>query len=517
MPYISIRTSAFSALLLTCLLALPGIAGAEEVIVEPVEALSSEELQDLVAPIALYPDDLVAIVLPASTYPLQIVAASRYREQADADRSSEPDETWDESVVALLNYPEALALLNDDLDWTWSLGQAVATQQPDVLAAISEFRLAAIEAGNLASDEYQIVTVNDNIVTIKRREEEVVYVPYYDPEVVTVRHVRRVYHYYPTPYPVYYYPYHFGHHYYDHHLFWGVSSIFLLSWSDYHLYHHLHSHHLHPYYRFTYHRHHFHRTYRYHTRSAYERRHHRHHRYVEGSAWRPNREFAGARPYHPRHRSGDRLERRRIHRRAEYDRQREYTQQLDRNTQQSISSRDFQRTQRPGDRVRTSVHRDAGRELRLSQRRSDARRPVERRQRVERQNRRQAQTQARVPERRGQLQREQRRAIKQAAPRVNRESRREIPREIRRETRRAPRHNARPAENHRRQQLARSAPRVRPESRPQTRALAPSRAAPQRSERSRPRQAQRAPGRSQRANERSGRKMHHNGRRHIAN
>ena len=201
----STRTSKIQLLLVACVLAFPAFAvsaeTAPQATVEPVELLNREELVQLVAPIALYPDDLVAIMLPAATYPLQIVAASRYRNQADANRTSEPDETWDESVVALLNYPEALELLNDDLDWTWSLGQAVATQQPEVLAAISDFRLAAVEAGNLASDEYQIVTVSDNIVTIKRREKEIVYLPYYDPDVVTVRHTRRVYHYYPDRLP----------------------------------------------------------------------------------------------------------------------------------------------------------------------------------------------------------------------------------------------------------------------------------------------------------------------------
>ncbi len=76
---------------------------ADDVIVEAVDLLDEDELRELVAPIALYPDDLLAIVLPASTYPLQVVAAARYREAAATDRDLEPDEYWDESIVALLN------------------------------------------------------------------------------------------------------------------------------------------------------------------------------------------------------------------------------------------------------------------------------------------------------------------------------------------------------------------------------------------------------------------------------
>src|SRR5690606_6478323 len=81
--------------------------------------LTQAELADLVGPIALYPDDLVAIVLPASTYPLQVVEAGRLLEARESDPNLQPDADWDDSVVALLNYPEVVELLNDDLDWTY--------------------------------------------------------------------------------------------------------------------------------------------------------------------------------------------------------------------------------------------------------------------------------------------------------------------------------------------------------------------------------------------------------------
>ena len=150
--------------------------------------LSPAEIEELIGPIALYPDDLIAIVLPASTFPLQIVQASRLLEQSDADSEIEADAAWDESVVALLNYPEALQLLNDDLDWTWALGEAVINQQADVLTAVQAFRDRAYAAGNLATDERQEVVAADNgTITIAPADPEVIYVPYYDPARVVVR------------------------------------------------------------------------------------------------------------------------------------------------------------------------------------------------------------------------------------------------------------------------------------------------------------------------------------------
>ena len=80
--------------------------------------LSSSDLEVLVGPIALYPDDLLAIVLPASTYPLEIVQAARFLEQLESDSSLEPNDDWDDSVVALLNYPEVVRMMDEDIDWT---------------------------------------------------------------------------------------------------------------------------------------------------------------------------------------------------------------------------------------------------------------------------------------------------------------------------------------------------------------------------------------------------------------
>ena len=272
----------------------------------PPAVLSADALRELVAPVALYPDELLAIVLPASTYPLQIVAAARYRGDDGSDSTAEPDETWDESVVALLNYPEALHLLNDDLQWTWSLGQAVMDQQEDVLAAISAYRAEARAAGNLRSDDKQVVSVEAEQVRISGTNPEVIYVPYYDPHEVTVRQPLRVYHYYPRAYPVYYYPYAGWHRFYDA-PFWGINSAFVLSWNGLYLSHRRHDHHQHPFYGRQYNRRHYRSTHHYTGRRAQRASRHRihserhayrnqAHRPQTSTRWQPDKLWSGDRP-----------------------------------------------------------------------------------------------------------------------------------------------------------------------------------------------------------------------------
>jgi len=102
--------------------------------------LTEVQLVELVGPIALYPDELLAITLPAATYPLEIVQASRYLEKHKNNPDLKPDEKWDESVLGLLNYPEVIDLMNKDLDWTWKLGAAFVDQQDDVMDAVQQFR-----------------------------------------------------------------------------------------------------------------------------------------------------------------------------------------------------------------------------------------------------------------------------------------------------------------------------------------------------------------------------------------
>jgi len=215
------------------------------------DTLPAAELEELVGPIALYPDDLVAIVLPASTYPLQIVEAARFLEARKADPKLKPDEDWDDSVVALLNYPEVIKLLNDDLDWTGDLGTAVLNQQPDVLDAIQGFRDRAYTAGNLRSDDRQVVTADEGTIAIAPADPEVIYVPYYEPRRVVVYQTTPVYNYYPWGYPVYYYPYPAGYAFHTG-FFWGVTSAFYIGWHTHNVHVHPWGYYGHPYYGWTY-------------------------------------------------------------------------------------------------------------------------------------------------------------------------------------------------------------------------------------------------------------------------
>jgi hypothetical protein len=193
--------------------------------------LSADQLDDLVGRIALYPDDLIGIVLPASTYPLQIVQAERFLEQREKNANLKPDDRWDDSVVALLNYPEVVKLLSDDLDWTSDLGEAVANQRADVLDAIQSFRDRAYAAGNLKTDDRQVVKREDDEISIAPANPEVIYVPYYEPEQVVVYQQRPAYYYYPIAYPVYYYPYPIGYR-FQTGFFWGVTTAFTIGWHN---------------------------------------------------------------------------------------------------------------------------------------------------------------------------------------------------------------------------------------------------------------------------------------------
>jgi len=266
---------------------------------ESGQPLSAAELEELVGPVALYPDDLLAIVLPASTYPLEIVQAARFLEQVENDSSLKPDETWDESVVALLNYPEVVRMMDQDIDWTWRLGEAVLNQQNDVIAAVESFRDRAYAAGNLKSDEHQEVKQDDDgIIEIVPVDEEIIYVPYYEPAEVVVYQPRRVYYYYPDPYPVYYYPYPVG---YDFHsgFFWGVTTAFTIGWSNHYLHVYHPSYWGHPYYGryYNYYGYYYRRPSItvYNTYYVTNNYHPSRYRYRDGDYWRP-RTRVGSRP-----------------------------------------------------------------------------------------------------------------------------------------------------------------------------------------------------------------------------
>ncbi|PRC93321.1 DUF3300 domain-containing protein [Solimicrobium silvestre] len=204
-------------------------------------AYSPQQLETLVGRIALYPDDLIAITLPASTYPLDVVKAQRFLDKFRMDNSLMPDPSMADPVVKLLNYPDIIRLMNDDLDWTQALGDAVDADETGALAAIQSFRRQAESVGNLKSDAKQVVAVDNKIITIVPINPEVIYVPMYQPaRVIVYSPTPYVWSYYPTPYPSYYYPYPIGGR-FSFGFTWGaaVGSGWYTNWRDGHINNHV--------------------------------------------------------------------------------------------------------------------------------------------------------------------------------------------------------------------------------------------------------------------------------------
>ena len=171
------------------------------------QRLSAQQLENIVAPVALYPDDLLAILLPSATTPLEIVKAQRFLDRRKSNPNLQPDASMPPPVKSLLNYPDVVKSMSDDLDWTSALGTAVTVQQSDVVDAIQSFRRKVYAVGNLKSDDKQIVVVEKETIKVVQANPQVIYVPQYQPAQVVVVSAAPVYAYYPTPYPVYYYPY----------------------------------------------------------------------------------------------------------------------------------------------------------------------------------------------------------------------------------------------------------------------------------------------------------------------
>jgi uncharacterized membrane protein YgcG len=151
--------------------------------------LTPEQLQQLVAPIALYPDALVAQILAASAYPTQIVEAERFLQQnpdlKGKDLGDAVDkQDWDPSVKALTQFPTVLANMDKDLSWTSELGDANYNQQPDVMKAIQDMRRKAKDAGHLQTTPQQTVTAEGDDIDIAPTDPNVVYVPEYDPDLI---------------------------------------------------------------------------------------------------------------------------------------------------------------------------------------------------------------------------------------------------------------------------------------------------------------------------------------------
>src|SRR5580698_581490 len=145
-----------------------------------------DQLQQLVAPIALYPDSLVAQILAASTFPEQVVEADRWLQahpdlKGDALGQAVDPQPWDPSVKALTAFPSVLGNMDKNLSWTSSLGDAYYNQQPDVMDAVQVMRQRAQTAGNLATTPQQTVATQDSNISIAPTDPDEVYVPAYNP------------------------------------------------------------------------------------------------------------------------------------------------------------------------------------------------------------------------------------------------------------------------------------------------------------------------------------------------
>src|SRR5689334_1902695 len=157
------------------------------------QLLKPEQLQQLVAPIALYPDNLLAQVMMASTYPLEVVEASRWlttnkKLKGDQLKDAVEKQKWDDSVKGLIATPQVLDMMSNKLSWTKDLGDAFLAQQADVMDAVQALRARAQSNKKLESSKEQKVTTkteeNKQVIVIEPATSSTVYVPYYDPGVV---------------------------------------------------------------------------------------------------------------------------------------------------------------------------------------------------------------------------------------------------------------------------------------------------------------------------------------------
>jgi hypothetical protein len=185
------RSRKLWCVLLAALLLLPGGVPAQSSEEAPSKAFSKEQLDQLLAPIALYPDSLLTQILMASTYPLEVVKANNWVKQnkelkGDALTAALEKQEWDPSVKSLVNFPQVLQMMSDKLDWTQNLGDAFLAQQKDVLATVQTLRAKALEAGNLKTTKEQEVVVEKDpqVIIIQQADPQVVYVPAYNPTVV---------------------------------------------------------------------------------------------------------------------------------------------------------------------------------------------------------------------------------------------------------------------------------------------------------------------------------------------
>ncbi len=149
------------------------------------ENFSPEQLDNLLSPIALYPDPLLAQLFIAATFPDQVEEAARYV-RANGQNGVD-DQYWDVSVRAIAHYPAVVEMMADKIDWTTSVGQAYVNQSTDVASSVQHLRHMARDAGNLASSQQQEVIEHDDYIAITPYQPEYIYVPVYDPAICYYR------------------------------------------------------------------------------------------------------------------------------------------------------------------------------------------------------------------------------------------------------------------------------------------------------------------------------------------
>ena len=205
MPRSQFMLSRWSSLLAASLLFLMAVPPATRGQETAPPVFKPEELEQILAPVALYPDALLAQVLMASTYPLEVVQADRWAQQnqglaPEALTAALEQQAWDPSVKSLVNFPQVLTMMGEKLDWTQKLGDAFLAQQQDVMNTVQSLRKKAADAGNLETTAEQKVIVEQETIVIEAASPQVVYVPTYNPTVVYGAWP------YPAYPPYYYYP-----------------------------------------------------------------------------------------------------------------------------------------------------------------------------------------------------------------------------------------------------------------------------------------------------------------------
>ncbi len=186
-----VRLSSIFQLIIVCALGLTPCFAEQPAPVEAPPPLSAAQLDSLTAPIALYPDALIAQILTAATYPLEVVEAAHWLEdpanaslKGDALAAALEHEDWDLSVKSLVPFPDTLGMMERNLSWTEQIGDAFLAQQTDVMDSVQRLRQRAVSAGTLKSSPEQIVWNQDDEIVVEPVNPDVVYVPYYNPSVI---------------------------------------------------------------------------------------------------------------------------------------------------------------------------------------------------------------------------------------------------------------------------------------------------------------------------------------------